>query len=726
MSGRCFRSAALCCFGVFYLGAQQAPLIRMTTKEVVLDLVVRDKHGHLIENLEPNEVTVYEDGVPQKITSFRNVQGAEQLKAENAAAKAEAASKDVQHPLNSLRELNFVSIVFAPMLHANLALAREAVQDFLKSDVLPNTYVTVFVLDTRLRLVQPYTHNRAALLTAVDRVTKGNYLLASRHLASSALANPGPVVPTGPGADPLAGPNFDPRDTSNVRTLTGLDASTSLDSALQAEASLETRLRFVESTATGMTILDSLRELVMSQGRLPGRKLVLYLSDGLRLPMDRARLFSDLVSTANRSGVTFYTVDTRGLTAPYGPQGNPLDASISQLNRTIQNNQAMEQGVPNTAQTIGAQFDASRASDDVALLAVSNTQLALRELAERTGGFAVANTNELEKPMERVMEEIRTHYELAYSPASEVYDGHFRKIEVKVDRPKVTVQTRSGYYALPDLNGQPLQPFEMAALQAINTRPAPRNLPYQVDLMEFRPVQDRVQCEVAFEVPIAPLKIAADPKTGKSRLQVSLVALIQDARGQVIGKVSRQLFRTISAADTNEVRTERIDYAEPLELPPGHYTLASAVLDGESNAVAVKRVAEFVKATPEVGLSSLEVVKRVAPLAGERNFADPFEMQNGRVIPSLDTNTSAGKPVDLFFVIYPSRNAGAEPPMVSVDLLKDGKEIGRMNPELPKPDSTGAIPMIAELKPPPGEYEVRVTVKQSAASVQSGLALTVQ
>src|SRR5581483_9869355 len=98
MSGRCCRIAALCCLGLICVSAQQTPLIRMTTKEVVLDLVVRDKHGHLVQNLQPNEVTVYEDGVPQKVTSFRNVQGAEQLNAEKAAVKAEAASKDVQHP----------------------------------------------------------------------------------------------------------------------------------------------------------------------------------------------------------------------------------------------------------------------------------------------------------------------------------------------------------------------------------------------------------------------------------------------------------------------------------------------------------------------------------------------------------------------------------------------------------------------------------------------------
>jgi hypothetical protein len=52
--------------------------------------------------------------------------------------------------------------------------------------------------------------------------------------------------------------------------------------------------------------------------------------------------------------------------------------------------------------------------------------------------------NQIAQPMQRVMEDIRTHYELSYAPKSTVYDGHFRRIEVKLKRPKLTVRTRKG------------------------------------------------------------------------------------------------------------------------------------------------------------------------------------------------------------------------------------------------------------------------------------------
>jgi VWFA-related protein len=485
--------------------------------------------------------------------------------------------------------------------------------------------------------VQPYTHDKPTLLAAVERATKGNSLLKSGTLASTILMNPNPgsvttntagvAATSAPNANSLAQPAFDPRDAQFARNLAGLDASMGLDTGLRTEAELQTRLRFMDSIATGMTILDEMRELIHSQSRLPGRKVVLYLSDGLQLPPDRRRAFDAVVSDANRSGVTFYTVDTRGLT---GPQDNPINASVTQLNRAVaesQQGRALMQGQLSG----GTAFDAGRATDDVQLLAVSNTQLALQELAVRTGGFAVANTNELAKPMERVMEDIRTHYELAYAPASEVYDGHFRKITIKLDRPKSTVQTRSGYYALPDLNGEPLQSFEVTALKAMNARPAPYQVPYDTALMQFRPDQNAMECEVAFEVPIAGLTIAPDQKTGKARIQASVIALIQDANGQVVGKVSRQFFRTILNSDVKAIQAEKIEYAEPVELAPGHYTLATAVIDGESNAIAAKRVATFIKPAAQLGLSSLEVVKRITALLGERNPVDPLEMQNGRV-----------------------------------------------------------------------------------------------
>ena len=60
---------------------QQTPddVIRVRTKEVRLDIVVKDKKGRLVKDLSATDFEIAEDGVPQQIQSFRfvNREGAE-------------------------------------------------------------------------------------------------------------------------------------------------------------------------------------------------------------------------------------------------------------------------------------------------------------------------------------------------------------------------------------------------------------------------------------------------------------------------------------------------------------------------------------------------------------------------------------------------------------------------------------------------------------------------
>ena len=52
-------------------------VIRSTTREVLLEVVVRDAHGRLVTKVDPAQVAVYEDGIRQEVRSFRLVQGSE-------------------------------------------------------------------------------------------------------------------------------------------------------------------------------------------------------------------------------------------------------------------------------------------------------------------------------------------------------------------------------------------------------------------------------------------------------------------------------------------------------------------------------------------------------------------------------------------------------------------------------------------------------------------------
>jgi hypothetical protein len=327
--------------------------------------------------------------------------------------------------------------------------------------------------------------------------------------------------------------------------------------------------------------------------------------------------------------------------------------------------------------------------------------------------------------MQRMMEDIRTHYEMAYAPTSKLYDGHFRKIEVKVNRPKVTVQTRRGYYAVPDLNGEPLQPYELLALNAMNKQPAEQVFPYEFAAMKFRPQQQAVEYEVTFEVPLSGLKPASDAKTGNAHFQAGLVAFIHDSSGEVVGKVSRELARDVPASTLSQLGNDRILYAQPVQLAPGHYIIDTAVTDEPSGKTSVKRVSLFVNPAKDLSLSSLQLVRRFEPLNGPRNPLSPFELENGRITPTLTDSVAAG-PVSLYFVVYPSKPGDASAMNVTLELLRDGKEIARKPLNLASADVDGSIPMLVQLSPDPGQCDVLVTAKQGTSVAQSSLSVRIQ
>ena len=127
---------------------------------------------------------------------------------------------------------------------------------------------------------------------------------------------------------------------------------------------------------------------------------------------DEAHQFDQLIQRANRANVSFYPVDTRGLVVfdePIGPAAPP----------------------PPTV-------DAAR------LTARYET---LRTLAVNTDGYAILNTNAIDKALERVVQDTGAYYLLGYYSTNTKLDGRFRRLTVRVKRKDVEVRARPGYLA---------------------------------------------------------------------------------------------------------------------------------------------------------------------------------------------------------------------------------------------------------------------------------------
>jgi VWFA-related protein len=74
----------------------------------------------------------------------------------------------------------------------------------------------------------------------------------------------------------------------------------------------------------------------------------------------------------------------------------------------------------------------------------------MRKLTQETGGRMIEVGNKIEKLRQafyQISHELRSQYNIGYTPTNSVRDGSFRKVEIKPKQQDYKVQARSGYYA---------------------------------------------------------------------------------------------------------------------------------------------------------------------------------------------------------------------------------------------------------------------------------------
>jgi hypothetical protein len=89
--------------------------------------------------------------------------------------------------------------------------------------------------------------------------------------------------------------------------------------------------------------------------------------------------------------------------------------------------------------------------------------------AERTGGRAFYNTNDLRGALRKATEDGQASYLLGYYPSHKSWNGKFREIKVRVTRPNVQLRYRRGYFALSEVPSDP--EYRQAGLEAAMWNP---------------------------------------------------------------------------------------------------------------------------------------------------------------------------------------------------------------------------------------------------------------
>jgi len=671
----------------------EAPTFASGTAQVVLDVVIRDKKGRPLLDVRPEELEVYEEGQLQTVEDFKLV---EDVEADSGRKPAAAPAEP-----DAARRINLVTIVFDALGVDGRRMGKRAAEAFLDKGLKANTFVSVFRVDQRLLMVAPFTNDKKLLEKAIDRATSGERfgVTDEREAMAAALAEleSAETAPAGQGTD-----------------TTAVGANAAAQAQARALANMLRLANELQAQQQGGTSLYPLLALVKGQSDLAGRKTLIYVTEWLGVPPSLEAVFRSVISEANRSNVSVYAIDARGLQTSQAMAGarEMLDRA-----RDISMDTMQDRGGGAVSK------DEIKLSETAEGALRANVEGILQDLAEGTGGFHVSNTNNFKPGAEKIAADIAGYYELTYTPPPFPFDGAFRSIDVRVARKDASVHTRNGYFALPPGEASAVFPYEVPLLGALSVENPPDDLTLRAGALRFGEASTGGRdTKIVVEVPIADLKMTADALTATYSLHLSLLAAVKGADGEIVQRYSEDYPFEGPIDRAEALKMGNIVFKRRLALPPGEYTLEVAGQDRTTGKIAVERDA-FVVPGADAGpkMSSIALVRRVDDLPEGTESDDPLDLFNQkRIVPNLDAPISraANPKLWLFFMAYPEDGA-ATPPEMTMEFVKDGKPVGRSQAMLPAPDPDGIIRFIGPIPTesfPEGHYDVKVALKQGAGA----------
>lgn len=698
------------------------PTIRLNAEEVNLDMVFKDKRGKAIHDIRPGEVHVFEDGVEQHLSSFRPVSSGENV-SPNAPKPAPSAGGI---PMDPMKELRLITLVFEGLDPEGKRFFHQALEDILKMAPEQNLYFSVMVVDQKLHMIQPFTNDRAVLMKTVEKAGTWQFIQYQQNSAAikaelaRTLSGGEPGSQSSVSGDGGTAPsitssgNGAPSQSTIGNSITYRMAKMQFDMLQQADAA--------NRQADARGTIDALLALVRAESQLPGRKVVLYFNPGLFIPEVAKEQYSFMISAANRANITFYTVDPKGLVT--WSQGG---SGVGQLGSATGEGRNLSQSGGRGEVSTGN----ARMQETAENALRSNPLLWLQDLAHQTGGLTIGETNDLRAPLREVMDEVRTYYEASYSPHIAVMDGKFRKISVRVDRAGVDVNTRSGYFALPQGGGGPqLLAYEVPLMNAVSAAQPLTDVSFSAGAEKFNERGPKIEYMLTLEVPMKGLTFApqADGKT--AAIDAPVLALVRDSSGEVVAKFSKEFAVQVPLNKVDGYKDGNLLQTFRTELAPGNYTFEAAIMDRKGNKIGVKKSPLAVSApTDKLAISDVVVIRHTEQLK-DTPIIDAFYFPGGKIIPTLNDKLKGGAQsiLPFYFTVYPDP-AIKDAPKLTMGFYKDGQYLGSAEAPLPPVQKDGRIPYIANLpadKFTPGSYEIHLGVSQGDSSAEEKVDFQVQ
>ena len=384
------------------IGAQTSPRAPQTQSEsysagataVLVDVVVRNKQDQPLHGLTARDFEIFEDGVRQSIGSFSVVERAGGIgirvgRRVSGPSSTDASTSSPETP-GTPSDRPTVALVFDALKPEALELAQKAALAYLPLNGENDALVGVFATDPGLRVLQTYTESVPLARRAVHSLTSApttqqqmesdrRQALNQRLIALDAL---------GVGRDTAV---FSPDNTSNMTAAQAIVEQ----QMTQLEMSMLRSSESLDRDQRGFGSANALLAVIQSLAVLPGRKTLVYLSEGLPAsPAMQARLTS-LVSVANRGNVSVYAIDAAGLRA---------ESTLTETRQEIDaaGQERLRQTSVSRDPTNGPMSRMVERTEDLLRL---DPQGGLARLSGDTGGFLIRDTNDLGSAFRRIDED---------------------------------------------------------------------------------------------------------------------------------------------------------------------------------------------------------------------------------------------------------------------------------------------------------------------------------
>jgi len=708
---------------------QDEETVVVGTTEVLMDAVVKDKKGALVKDLQASDFEVYEDGVKQEIRSFRLVardrRAEEREKPAAPGGEATPAQPAVTRrppPPASARPLGAVALVFDRLSPEARIRARDAALSYVGAETRPDDFVGVFSIDLALHSLQSFTSDGRLVRQAIERfaasgsATHGQTAEQMGSVNQQLVANAGQTATSGAG---LA--------STGEATGGNIGGDAGASAADQQFAEMTRRaiegFEVLERGQQGFATTDGLLAVINAMSRLPRRKALIFFSEGVAIPTVVQAHFRSVISAANRANVSIYTVDAAGLRA--------LSANADAAK------QLAALGARRIA-TAGSPFDGSgpmtrdmERNEDLMNL---NPEGGLGELANGTGGLFISSTNNPGVRLKQVDDDLHTYYLLSYSPKNQNFDGQFRQISVKVNRPGVEVQARKGYYGLDSTYDTPVLHYEAPALALLGSKsaPPPNDFKSRVAAYSFNAPGKAGLVPVMVEVPAGSINFVVSKEKKQYATNFSVVVLVRDEARRVVRKLSNQYILGGPLDKLEAAKRGSVLFYRETQLAPGRYTVSSIVYDATNGRASTNEGTLEVPAADDarLRLSSIVLIKNAEQTPAGNYTATPFNFGEVLIYPNMGepVRKSAGGKLAFFVTAYPPRGASPSATKLKIEITQKGRTLGQSTNDLPAPDADGRIQYASALpldKYAPGDYELKVTVQDGRDTVTRALKFTI-